>query len=322
RRKDVDHLGLHCRCRGDLGKERRAWRQSSRLSCRNQSSRLFSAGCAWEVVAASICYVRSLLAGCARTREQPVAEVRWIEVAADVPQPGPIWDRVGRNRRCHVLLRYRAAIFTVAQAVSRSAHRLAPTRAGEAGMDDHGNHESTVARAASWTLERWRKSSAPAHLNGEAKQCVDGARIGAALTRHSRRKRHCRRLSDYAPHDESGIGKNIRGHSRHSHTDHRLECDRNRRFLIAKRNRRHSVLRPHGIVSPVELRGRWNQVWEPCRLYEDIQVVRSGIDQGRRRNCRTGIPSRSVHEYRSGTNGWINGSWPRLRRWISVGRTR
>ena len=56
---------------------------------------------------------------------ESAAQERRPEVSADVPQSGALRHRLGRDRRGHVLLRLRAAIFAAAQAVSRSAHRLA-----------------------------------------------------------------------------------------------------------------------------------------------------------------------------------------------------
>ncbi len=63
-------------------------------------------------------------------------KIRWSEISADVPEPSALWHRVGSAGRCHGVLRLRAAIFAAAQAMARSAHRLAPTRARQADMDD------------------------------------------------------------------------------------------------------------------------------------------------------------------------------------------
>src|SRR5271166_6062120 len=38
-------------------------------------------------------------------------------------------------------------------------------------------------------------------------------------------KRDYRGLSDHAPHDESGIGEDLRGHTRHTHADHWASCN-------------------------------------------------------------------------------------------------
>jgi alkylation response protein AidB-like acyl-CoA dehydrogenase len=107
--------------------------------------------------------------GCADTGVEPVARVGRIEVSADVLEPSALWNRVGRGRRGHGMLRLRTAVFVAAQTIPRSAHRLASTRAGEARLDDQRDHEGAVTRAASWPLERRRKSAAPAHLDGQEK---------------------------------------------------------------------------------------------------------------------------------------------------------
>ena len=72
---------------------------------------------------------------------------------------------------------------------------------------------------------------AAAHLDGQAKQRLDGAGVRAAVARHSGRERRRRRLPDHAPHDEPGVGEDLRGHARHPHADHRAERDRHRRVL-------------------------------------------------------------------------------------------
>ncbi len=45
--------------------------------------------------------------------------------------------------------------------------------------------------------------------------------------RHPGRQRHHGGLPHHAPHDEPGIGEDLRGHPRHPHADHRPEPDRN-----------------------------------------------------------------------------------------------
>ena len=69
--------------------------------------------------------------------------------------------------------------------------------------------KATVAGSAGRPSERRRQGGAPAHLDGEAKQCLDGAGVRAHVARHPGRKRRGRRLPDHAPPDESGIGEDV-----------------------------------------------------------------------------------------------------------------
>ena len=82
-----------------------------------------------------------------------------LEVSADVPESGALRHRLGSDRRGDVVLRLRAAVFPAAQAMARSAHRVAPTRAGQADVDDQRDHEGATARAAGGTFERRRQRS-------------------------------------------------------------------------------------------------------------------------------------------------------------------
>jgi glutaryl-CoA dehydrogenase len=99
------------------------------------------------------------------------------EISTDVPEPGSLRHCVGRDRRGHVVLRLRAAICDSAQAVARSAHRLAPAGTGQAHLDDQRNHEGSTAGAAGRTVERRRQGRAPAHFDGEAEQRLDGSGV-------------------------------------------------------------------------------------------------------------------------------------------------
>jgi glutaryl-CoA dehydrogenase len=65
---------------------------------------------------------------------------RWPEVSADVPESGPLRNRVGCRRRGHGLLRLRVAVFAIPQAVSRPAHRLTTTGSGKTRVDDLRDH--------------------------------------------------------------------------------------------------------------------------------------------------------------------------------------
>jgi glutaryl-CoA dehydrogenase len=133
---------------------------SSRLPGRNRPPRLQGRRHSRQVVAARLGDVGLVAAGRAHPGIEPAARLRRPEISADVPEPGPLRHRLGSDRRGHGLLRLRAAIRLVAQAVPRPAHRLASTRAGKAGLDDQRDHQSAVARAASRTPERQRQGQA------------------------------------------------------------------------------------------------------------------------------------------------------------------
>src|ERR1039458_9610110 len=75
-------------------------------------------------------------AGCAHPGIEPVAGIGRIEISANVPEPGALWNRVGRGWGGDGVLRLRAAIFVVAETIPRSAHRLASTGAGKTRLDD------------------------------------------------------------------------------------------------------------------------------------------------------------------------------------------
>ncbi len=102
---------------------------------------------------------------------------------------GIAWGALGAAMSCYDTA---PAIFPVAQTMARSADRFAPARAGQADVDDQRNHEGAIARAAGRKTERCRQSRAPAYLDGEAKQRLDGSRVRSTFARHPRRERHCR----------------------------------------------------------------------------------------------------------------------------------
>ena len=189
------------------------WAKGSRLPRRDRPPRLQSRRHSWQVVAARVGHVWTLASRRSYSRIQFAAEERWPEISADVPEPGTLWNRLGRDRRGHVVLRLRVAILIAAQAIPRSAHRLAPTRAGKTRLDDQRDHQSATACPTSRPSERRRQSRAPAHLNGQTKQCLDGAGVRAHVTRHPRRERRRRRLSHHAPPDEPRVSQDLRGHA-------------------------------------------------------------------------------------------------------------
>ena len=86
--------------------------------------------------------------------------------------------------------------------------------------------KGATARAASRPPERRGQGRAPAHLHGEAQQRLDGARVRPPVARHPRRQRRRRRLSHHAPHDEPGVGEDLRRHARRALADHRPERHR------------------------------------------------------------------------------------------------
>ncbi len=85
---------------------------------------------------------------------EPVAAVGRIEVAPELPEPGALRNRLGRDWRGDGLLRLRTAVRAVPQAVPRYADCRASTGAGEVGVDDQRDHQGATARAAGGTPER------------------------------------------------------------------------------------------------------------------------------------------------------------------------
>ena len=75
------------------------------------------------------------------------------------------------------------------------------------------------------------KVAAPAHLDGQAEQRLDGAGVRPHVARHPRRQRRRRRIPDHASHDEPGNREDLRGDARHSYADYRGQCYGDRRVL-------------------------------------------------------------------------------------------
>src|SRR5205823_10344869 len=109
------------------------------------------------MVAARIGYLGIVSAGCKSSGGESFAEDRRVEISADVPEPGALRHLLGSDRRCHGLLRHRAAIFATAQAIPRSAHCFASTGTRETRLDGQRDHQSATLSAASRTVERFRK---------------------------------------------------------------------------------------------------------------------------------------------------------------------
>ena len=136
-----------------------------RLSGRDRSPRLQGRRHSRQVVAARIGDFGPVAAGRAHARIESAAQDRRPEVSADVPEPGALRHRMGSDRRGHGLLRLRAAILPAPQAVPRSAHRLAPTRAGKTDLDDQRDHQGAVAGLASRPSQRRRTKSSTQHIS-------------------------------------------------------------------------------------------------------------------------------------------------------------
>src|SRR5712692_8208434 len=82
----------------------------------------------------------------------------WIEGAAELPESGTLWNRMGRAGSGDGVLRHGAAIRQDAQAIREQADRFTPTGAGKTGVDDHGDREGAIAGAACRSVEGQRKS--------------------------------------------------------------------------------------------------------------------------------------------------------------------
>src|SRR5260370_34993016 len=78
--------------------------------------------------------------------------------AAELPEPGALWNRLGRAGSSDGVLRHGATIRENAQAIREQAHRVTPTGAGKTCVDDPGNAEGTIPAAAPWALKGQRQS--------------------------------------------------------------------------------------------------------------------------------------------------------------------
>ena len=109
-------------------------------------------------------------------------EAKGLKGRAGLPDAGPLRDRMGSDRRGHGLLRNGALLFGPAQAVRRSAHRVASVGAGETGGHDHGDHQGAVAGAAGRQVEGQGKAE-PAHISMLKRNNVGMALDCARLSR-------------------------------------------------------------------------------------------------------------------------------------------
>src|ERR1700735_5380433 len=98
---------------------------------------------------------------------QPSSLLDRTQVSSDVPQPGALRHQLGSPGSRDVVLRHGASIFVAEKAVSRGTDRQPPTGAGEADLDDLGNHQGTTARAPGGATERCGESGLRTHLHGQ-----------------------------------------------------------------------------------------------------------------------------------------------------------
>ena len=104
-------------------------------------------GTAWKAFDAGVGDGEPCVRELPRSGERDVAGRERAQGAARLPDAGAVRDRLGSDRRRDGLLRDCAILFGAAQAVRRSADRLASTGAGKAGGYDHGDHQGAVAGA-------------------------------------------------------------------------------------------------------------------------------------------------------------------------------
>ena len=141
--------------------------------------------------------------------ENLLPQSRRLEVSAELPEPGALWHRLGRHRRGHGLLRLRAAIFAVPQAVPRQ-----PIASHQLVQEKLVWMISEITKAQLLALQVGRLKDAgkvkhAAHLDGQAEQRLDGAGVRAHGPRHSGRQRYRRRVSNLPPHGEPGVGEDL-----------------------------------------------------------------------------------------------------------------
>ncbi len=108
-----------------------------------------------------------------------------------------------------------------AQAVRQQTDRVAPARAGKAGMDDHRDYEGAAPGAAGRAFKGSREGGAGAHIDVEAQQRRDGAGMRAPEPRPAGRERNYGRVPYHAAHVQPGDGEDVRGHGPHSCTSDR-----------------------------------------------------------------------------------------------------
>ena len=118
-----------------------------------------------QVVDARIGDVQPVAGGLPRSGERHAARREGTEGAAGLPFAGALRDRLGRAGRGHGLLRDGAPVHHPAQAVRRPADRVASTGAGEAGLDDHRDHQGAIAggagRPAEGPGQSWSRRTSP-----------------------------------------------------------------------------------------------------------------------------------------------------------------
>src|SRR5713226_390414 len=81
-----------------------------------------------------------------------------LEGAAELPEPGALWNWLGRAGSGDGVLRHGAAIRENAQTICKRAECLTPAGAGKTGVDDHGDRERAIVGAARRAVERQRES--------------------------------------------------------------------------------------------------------------------------------------------------------------------
>src|SRR6266478_2053525 len=151
RREDVDHQRIDRGHRGRVGQRRR--RQGARVSGGKRHTGIQDLGRARKMVAARFGDVGTRVHRLRNSRRKSFTGRRRIEGAAELLEPGALWNRLGRAGRGDGVLRYGAAVCEDAQAVCEQADRFAPTGAGKTGVDDYGDSERPVAGAARGPIE-------------------------------------------------------------------------------------------------------------------------------------------------------------------------
>src|SRR5271154_542438 len=100
------------------------------------------------MVAASFGDFRTGFYGLRNPRGEFVAGSNRAARATELLESSALWHWLGRDWGGDGLLRHRAAIREDTETVRGQADRFAPTGAGKAGVDDHGNHQGAIAGAA------------------------------------------------------------------------------------------------------------------------------------------------------------------------------
>ena len=136
---------------------------------------------------------------------------------------GIAWGGVGAAMACYdCALQYAR----LPQAVPRSAHRLPPTGAGKAGLDDHRDHQGAACSSLQVGRLKDQDNAGFQHISMAKRNNVW---MALECARMARDILGANGIADeypgLPPHVQPGIGEDLRRHARHPHADHGQQHD-------------------------------------------------------------------------------------------------